>query len=320
VLSWKFLFYGGFLPVLRRLGPKRADSVLGWLGRLPVVLWPPRRKALTLALNRARNAVEGRWTGSSLAPELGAGALRFVARDYLLDARSDTEALSLFDVQGGSDLLESLDSGQGALLVGSHLGGQVAAFHWLYRSGLAVRLMVQRPRHVSPALNTFFDRVDPGAAPQSEFFLHRNLGRVDCVTRFLNARSALRAGKTLYLAGDVPWTGKNTRAGTILGQSLRVLSVWVDLAVLTRAPVFFVFCTHGKDGRHTLTIEPIGAISHGGEDEAVAHYFSRLEAAIAAHPSDAVAHLLWPCYGAPGRRSSRSRANRPSRRVAAVHP
>ncbi len=271
------------------------------------------------ALARARDAVQGRGNSEIFAPELGAGALRFLARDYLLDARDDADALSLFDVQGASELLETLDSGRGAILVGSHLGGHVAAFHWLYRSGLALRIMVQRPRHVSPSLNTFFDRDDPGAAAQSEFFLHRNLGRADCVTRFLHARSALREGKSLYLAGDVPWTGKNTRAGTILGQSLRVLSVWVDLAVLTRTPVFFVFCSHGKDGRHTLRFEPIDTIPPGGEDEAVARYFSRLEAAITAHPADAVAHLRWPCYGAPAPRSSRSHVDRPSRRVAAVH-
>jgi lauroyl/myristoyl acyltransferase len=319
VLTWKFLFYGGFLPILRRLGPKRADTVLAWLGKLSVVLWPPRRKSLTQALARARNAVQGPWNPDDLALDLGAGALRFLARDYLLDACDDTDALSRFDVEGDQDLLQALKSGRGALLVGSHLGGHVATFQWLYRSGLAFRLMVQRPRHVSSSLNTFFDRDDPGAAPQSEFFLHRNLSRVDCVNRFLNARYALLEGKSLYLAGDVPWIGKNTRAGAVLGQSLRVLSVWVDLAVLTRTPVFFVFCTHGKDGRHALAIEPIGTIPPGSEDEAVARYFTRLEAAIAAHPADAVAHLLWPCYGAPGPRSSPSRMDRPSRRVAAVH-
>jgi phosphatidylinositol dimannoside acyltransferase len=317
VFTWKFLFYDVLLPLLRLLGPERADAVLGRLGRLSVPLWPPRRKKFVQALTRASDVLDGRWNADILAPELASGVLRFLARDYLLDTRDNARALALFDVEGADVLRHALASGRGVVLVGSHLGGHIAAFHWLYRSGLAVRLMVQRPRHVSSSLNALFDRDDPGATPQSEFFLHRGLGRAECVMRFLSARSALRAGKALYLAGDVPWSGKNTRAGRFLGQTRRVLSVWADLAVLTRSPVFFVFCTHGEKGRHTLSFEPVGELAPGGEDAAVSRYFARLEAAIAAHPTDAAAHLLWPCYGPPTA-AARPLTARPSRRVAAV--
>ena len=69
--------------------------------------------------------------------------------------------------------------------------------------------------------------------------------------------------------------------------------------VLTRAPVFFTFCTHLPGGRYALTLEPMGTVAPGEEDRAVAHYLARLESEIAAHPADAVAHLLWPCYAPP---------------------
>ena len=314
VLTWKFLFYQALLPLLRRLGPARADRVLVALGRVSAVLWPPRRCVLSLALARARDVLP-----DSPVADLAAGTFRFLARDYLLDTRDDAKALALFDVEGADALREAVGAGKGVVLVGSHLGGHIAAFHWLYRSGLPVRLMVQRPKHVSSALNRYFDHDDhAGAAPQSGFFLRRGLGKTECVDRLLRARAALRLGQTLYLAGDVPWTGPNTRAARFLGQTHRVLSVWADLAVLTRARVFFVFCTHGESGRHKLTFEPMGWILPGDEGAAVSRHLARLEAAIAANPSDAAAHWLWPCYGAPGPASSQVLAPRPSRRVAMI--
>jgi hypothetical protein len=130
----------------------------------------------------------------------------------------------------------------------------------------------------------------------------------------------LRDGLAVYLNGDIPWIGPNRRPGSLLGQPRTFLSVWADLAVVTHAPVFLLFCTHAERGRYRLTIDPPWTIAPGEELAAVAHYLARLEAAIAANPADAVAHLLWPCYGPPPARA-RTRAQaapalRPGRRVA----
>ena len=132
------------------------------------------------------------------------------------------------------------------------------------------------------------------------------------------ARSALRSGLAVYLSGDIPWAGSNTRPGHLLGHSHSYLSVWADLAVLTRAPVFLTFCTHRPGGRYALTIDPPWTLTAGEEPEAVARYLARLESEIKAHPADAVAHLLWPCYGPPSPTSASTPNSRPSRRVAAV--
>jgi phosphatidylinositol dimannoside acyltransferase len=311
IFTWKLLFYHGLLPALRRFGPARADAALGALGRASTALWRPRRRRLAAALARV-DAPE------SLAPELSAGTLRFLARDYLLDTDDDVKALGLFDVTGEDALADALADGRGVVLVGSHLGGHIAAFHWLYRRQAPLRLMVQRPRHVSATLDRFFDRDEPG--PQSAFFLRRSLNPTECVSRLVRARAALRAGKAVYLPGDVPWSGPNTRAGRLLGQTRRLLSVWADLAALTGSPVFHVFCTHAPGGRFALSLEPAGRVAPGGENAAVARYLARLESRIAAHPADAVAHLLWPCYGPPRPELSPTpRAEpRPSRRVAVV--
>jgi phosphatidylinositol dimannoside acyltransferase len=315
ILSWKFLFYHALLPTLRRLGPERADAALTGLGRTLTALWPPHHRRLARALaGHERLPIDP----DTVVPSLAEGIVRFRARDYLLDTDDDREALARFDVTGAEGFASALATGRGAVLVGSHLGGHIATFHWLYRQGVPLRLMVQRPRHVTPALNRFFDRAEP--EPQSGFFLRRSLEPAACVARVVRARAALRAGKVVYLPGDIPWTGPNTHTGRLLGRAIRVLSVWADLAALTGAPVFHVFCTHVAGGRFALGLEPAGRIAPGEEGAAVARYLARLEAEIAAHPGDAVAHLLWPCYGPPRPELSPTpRAEpRPSRRIAAA--
>jgi hypothetical protein len=185
--------------------------------------------------------------------------------------------------------------------------------HGLYRRGVPLRLLVQRPGHVSGALNRRFDR-DDVPYPQSGFFLRRGLSPVLAVERILRARAALRDGLAVYLTGDIPWEGPNSRPGRLLGQARRFQSVWADLAAQTRVPVFLVFCNHRDGGRYTMTIDPPWTLAPGDEPSAVIRYLDRLERAIAAQPADAVAHLLWPCYGPPARHPML--ALRPSRRVA----
>ncbi len=112
--------------------------------------------------------------------------------------------------------------------------------------------------------------------------------------------------------GDIPWSGPNTCPGRLLGRQHRMLAIWTELAVLTHAPVFLVFCTHAPAGRFNLEIEPLGWLRRGEEAVAVADYLRQLESRIANSPADAVAHLVWPCYepgpqAAPVPRTARTR-------------
>jgi len=317
LLSWKTAFYELLLPTLRRLGPARCDAVLGALGRWSAVAWPPRRRKLGRAITRVKTAINADWNPATLRPALAANTLRFAARDYPLDVTEDEAVLSRFDVTGFDALQAALERGRGAIVLGCHLGGHIAALHWLYRQGVPLRLLVQRPRHVSRELDRRFDRDEPH--PQSDFFLRRDLTPALSTERLLRARAALRDGLAVYLSGDIPWNSTNTRSGQLLGHTRSFLSVWADLAVLTRVPVFPVFCTHRPGGRYTLTIEPPWTLAPGEESDAVARYLARLESEIQAHPADAVAHLLWPCYGPPSHSSRTAASNtRPSRRVAAL--
>ncbi len=294
VWSWKFAFYELLLPVLRAMGPARGDRILGRLGRLALAIQPRRRSRLRSALKRAGEALDADWPIATVWPDLAANTARFLARDYPLDRQSDEAVLSRFSVRGYERLRAAMERGRGAILVGSHLGAHIAGVHWLYRRGLPLRLLVQRPRHVSRELNRRFDAGGPH--PQADLFLRRDLSPGVAVERILRARAALRDGLAIYMNGDIPWSGPNTCPGRLLGRTHRMLAIWTELAVLTQAPVFFVFCTHERAGRFALEIEPFGWLRRGEEAVAVADYLRQLEARIANSPADAVAHLVWPCY------------------------
>ncbi len=294
ILSWKFVFYDVLLPALRGLGPARGDRILCGLGRLVLAMQPRRRARLREALRRAGAALEADWSIREIWPVLAGNTARFLARDYPLDRQPDGAVLSRFDVRGYERLGAALERGRGAILVGSHLGAHIAGVHWLYRRGVPLRLLVQRPRHVSAELNRRFDAGGPH--PQAELFLRRDLSPAVAVERILRARAALRDGLAVYLNGDIPWSGPNTCLGRLLGRPQRLLAIWTELAVLTRAPVFLVFCTHAPAGRFSLEFEPLGWLRSGDEGLAVADYLRQLESRIANSPADAVAHLVWPCY------------------------
>jgi phosphatidylinositol dimannoside acyltransferase len=297
VMSWKFVFYDLFLPALRGLGPARGDAILGFLGWLAMVVRPRRGIRMRAALERASTAIDADWSIETTWPALAANTARFLARDYPLDCQTDESVLNRFDVRGYERLRATLFEGRGAILVGSHLGAHIAGVHWLYRRGVPVRLLVQRPRHVSSELNRRFDA--GGIHPQAEMFLRRDLSPAVAVERVFRARCALRDGLAIYLNGDIPWSGPNTCPGMLLGRPQRLLAIWTELAVLTGTPVFLVFCTHLPAGRFSLEIEAIGHLRPGEEETAVADYLKQLEARIASNPADAVAHLVWPCYESP---------------------
>ncbi len=318
LLSWKSLFYGAALPALRRLGPSRADAVLGGLGRLSGAVLPGRRRTLKQAADRAAREI-GPSVGDrrTFRIALASSVARHLARDYPLEGATDAELAARFDVSGFDHIKATLAGGRGVVLLGSHLGGHLAALHWMIRHGLPMRWLVQRPRHVSPTMIRWLD-TDAPLHPQSTFFLRRSLPPAEAAARVLRARDALRSGLAVYLNGDIPWDAANARPGRLLGDDRSFLSVWSDLAVLAGAPVVPVFCTHQPGGRFALTFEPPFRVISGGQDGAVAAYLARLDAEIAAHPNDAVPHLTWPAYQAPS--DSKFRPERRPTRLAASRP
>ena len=283
-LSWKSLFYQGLLPTLRALGPARADATLGATGRAAAAVWPPRRRALSQALRRASLALDAGWDVEAVRPALAGNVARFLARECLLDGADDADFFDRFDVSGFDQLAATLAEGRGLILVGCHLGAHLSAPHWLYRRNVPLRMLIQRPQHVSKRLHDEWDVRDV-PHPQSSFFLHRSLSPEDASKRVFRTRAALRDGMAIYLKGDVPWVGPNTRPGRLLGQDLSFQSLWADFAGLFRAPVVPVFCTHRPGGRYALTFDVPFRVTRGQEGEAVTRYLARLDDEIRANPA-----------------------------------
>ena len=162
VFCWKFVFFELLLPVLKILGPARCSTLLRGLGRAQARFWPGRKARLIAALRHVEQGLGLDRPIDALWPELAANMASSLARDYPLDIRSDTAALDCFDVHGEEQLRHVLHAGNGVILVGSHMGAYIPCLHWLFRKGLPIRALVQRPRHVSRTLDRMFDA---GARP-----------------------------------------------------------------------------------------------------------------------------------------------------------
>ena len=294
VFTWKFYFYELLLPGLGAMPPARADAIVRAAGWASTYLRPGRRARLKAAMDRVDTLLK-RDGGPTAWRALAESAARFTARDYPLDGTTDAEALGRFDVSGFEAVQEALAKGRGAILVGSHLGAHVAGMHWLFRRGLPIRALVQRPKHVSRELGRRFDAAT-SPYPQAEFFLRRDLSPAAAVERMMQARAALRDGLALYLNGDIAWDGPNTRTCRMLGRDHEFLAVWAELACLTRAPVFFAFCRHLEAGRFALEFRPLDPATPGRPEHLLAAYLAEVEAQVALDPSEAVAYLTWPCY------------------------
>lgn len=288
LFSWKTVFYRGLLPVLRRLGPLKADSALTRLGRL--VVGRHDRRDLEVALSRARTALGADWDLSATRSQLASNVPRLLARDTLLDGLTDDEALARFDVSGFEHVEHAIHGGGGLILLGSHFGAHLPALHWLDRRGVPFRMLVQRPKHLSRRLHARFDAEDP-RFPQRNFDLRRGMPPAAAARCVLLARDALRAGLAVYLNGDIPFDSPNARPGRFLGRAGTYLALWGDLAVLARVPVVPVFCTHLPAGRFRLRFGPRWTIPSGSQQEAFERFLALLESEIHQRPSEALVHL-----------------------------
>ena len=290
------------MPALRALGPEICDAALLAFGRA-VSATSPEPKAADRRGRLANERILGAgWDEPRTASAVAGNVARFSARDYPLDGLAERRgALPVSTSRGSSTSTPRWPEGRGVVLVGSHLGAHVPRITGSIDEGVPLRA-------AGPAAEARLEGLARAIRPrrghpQSEFFLRRKMTPAESVDRLLRARSALRDGLAVYLSGDILWPGPNCRKGRLLGVDRTFLAVWADLAAHARAPVVFLFARHRPGGRYALTFGAPRTIEPGAEDLAVDRYLRRLEAEIVANPADAVAYLLWPCFGPPPRRS-----------------
>ena len=167
--------------------------------------------------------------------------------------------------------------------------------HWLFRRGVPLRLLVQRPRHVSRELNRRFDA--GGIHPQAEMFLRRDLSPAVAVERVFRAGAALprRHGdlperrhtvdRPQYLPRAICWAVPS--ASSPSGPS------WPYLPARRSS---WCFAPTDRAAASRSRSRPWATCGPARKQTAVADYLKQLEARIAMSPADAVAHLVWPCY------------------------
>jgi lauroyl/myristoyl acyltransferase len=296
-LSWKTLFYDGVLPRLDRLDNAAADRRLAQLGALVQRVWGPRRRVVARAVKRATRvlALEPH-QARAFRVALGHNTARMLARDFLLDDRTDREVDQRFHTEGFEHVVDALAQGDGLIVLGSHMGAYVPALHWLYRQDLPLRAMIQRPRHVSRYLQAQLDRAaEP--FPSTRLFLRRDLSHRDAAERLLRARAALREGLPLYLCGDITVPGGYPVSW--FGQPAYLLDHWSHLAASTGACVVPLFASFAPEGTYRIRFEPAFRVSTQSMGEPIQTYLRSLERVVANDPAQAVPYWTWPSYAVP---------------------
>ncbi|MES2184182.1 MAG: acyl-CoA synthetase [Pseudomonadota bacterium] len=200
-------------------------------------------------------------------------------------------AAGLLDVrvQGAESLTQALESGQGAFLVGAHMGSfEAIGFAGRQRGGIRVAMVMypDNARQVNAAL----DAIAPGADRCAIIALGRS-------SAMLALRDWLDEGGVAGLLADRTLAEAARRDDMVmlpfLGQPAPFGDGPFRLAALLRRPVFFMAGLYRGDNRYDVVFEPLADFStpsaDGAERErriraALCDYVARLEALCRAHP------------------------------------
>ncbi|GIW85965.1 MAG: hypothetical protein KatS3mg108_0289 [Isosphaeraceae bacterium] len=293
LLSWKGWFYDLALPQLAKLPPHHADRALTTLGlTLPTLYWP-QRQLLHHAVLRASAALQlNHHDRLALHRQLAAHTPRFLARDLLLNGLDHHAALNRFVLSGQHHLHDALAAGRGAILLGAHFGAYLPALHALFRL-TPLRALLQLPQHASNFLRSQLTNTSP-PHPQNLLLLKRNLPPPHAAHTLLHARAALRDGFPLATFGDI--THPNGQPTPWLGQTLRLQTAWINLALCCCSPVIPLFATHLPAGRFLIHFEPPLHLSPQSPHSALTEFLNHLERHVRSHPHEAIPYWTWPAY------------------------
>lgn len=285
------------LPILRVFPLPLASRLVAGIGKTEYRLMASLRASYLEAVTRAREVMGCAWDVDSVSLDLAGNQVWWRTRDLLLDGVDDRRAEPMFLVSGRELFDDALSEGKGVILLTSHFGGHLLPAHWLARRGYPLRFFMERPRHVSKFLERQF-AVD-GPLAQEKLFISRKGDANGSAGSILRAARALGAGMTLYLAGDVRWTGAHTQTATFLGRRFQFSATWVNLASMTGAPVIPVFCHMQPDGRYHIQFHPPfrvppDAMPTEQVQPWVQSFLTLLEAQVRLHPSNSNEYFFWP--------------------------
>ena len=183
--------------------------------------------------------------------------------------------------EGEASFRESLDRGQGIILLGAHVGNWEMAAHLLGRLGKPVNLIVLEREEAS--IRRLFDQ-----ALQSRMF--HILTADKSPLRAIPILAALRRGEMVALLGDRSFGGAETPV-PFLGGTARFPVGPYYLAAATGAPLFQVFAMREKPGTYRCFSFPAQSVSRDvlrPDSDAlrclVREYAQRLETVVRQYP------------------------------------
>jgi phosphatidylinositol dimannoside acyltransferase len=284
------------LPVLRLLPHRLANTLLGVMGRLDLIVVPNQTRLYEAAVADGARRLGRDWNIRSVSRALGRQTYRWRTRDLLLDGRSDAGVSPWFHVSGRDRLDDALARGRGVILLANHFGAHVLISHWMFRRGYPVRWFGERPRNVSSYLTRQLET--DGPLGQSRLFLSRRAGVTDAASSIAQAARILNAGMILKIASDVRWTTGKVADAVFLNRRESFAASWVYLAAMTGAAVVPAFCRLDEAGMYHLEFDEsfhVPSSARRGPELApwVQQALDGVERRVREHPEQSNDYFFW---------------------------
>jgi predicted LPLAT superfamily acyltransferase len=192
--------------------------------------------------------------------------------------------LHLFDIRvAGEDLVRgALEAGQGAFLMGSHVG----SFDLIRVVGQrqpGLRVVMAMYEDIARKLNEMLAAVNPGARPEVIA-----LGRMDAMLRI---QECLDRGAFVGVLADRTLGNEACQSVEFLGQPARFPMGAMRAAALMRRPVIFMIGVYRGGNRYDVAFEPLADFSavqpkqrEVAIQEAIARYAALLEKHVRDNP------------------------------------
>jgi len=223
-----------------RLGRKAGRVVLAGISAYFLLLVPQARRASKTYLTRALGRPPGL---TDLYRHIHSFASTIHDRVYLLNERFD-----LFDIEliGEPLIRDVLAKGQGAFLMGAHLGS-FEVVRALGRNQPGLRIAMLMYEHNARKINAALAAINPAAVQDIV-----PLGQLDSMIR---VQSCLEEGMVLGILGDRTLANDAAMTLPFLGQPATFALGPMRLAAMLKRPVLFMTGLYLGDNRYAIHFE-----------------------------------------------------------------
>jgi predicted LPLAT superfamily acyltransferase len=272
--------------ILRHLGRRATLGIAALVGAFFALRGRETRRASRRYLERVAATPEGRAALGTVRPGLRSVLRHFqefslVIYDRMLAWSGALDRMG-FEHDGSGGLFELAQKGEGALLLGAHIGsldmmGFIARRHDLKVNVVAFQRHAARINAFLQSLgaeNVRMIQLDP-ASVQAAF----------------EVRACIERGEFVAMMADRVGAGADSAPVTFLGREARFPLAPFRLAGVLGCPVYLAFCVRTGDARYTTVMRPLAAaekVRRRQRDEwagrVLGRYVARIEETCRRHP------------------------------------